>query len=69
MFRASRMASFEKKPARKGAPARARVPTIIQEVERGARLKSPPILRMSCSSARMWIREPEQRKSIALKKA
>lgn len=29
----------------------------------------PPILRMSCSSFRLWIMDPEQRNNIALKKA
>lgn len=29
----------------------------------------PPIFRISCSSFRLWMIEPEQRKSIALKKA
>lgn len=69
VFRASIIASFEKNPARNGAPARARVPTVMQEVEKGARLKSPPIFRMSCSLAKRWISEPEHRKSMALKKA
>lgn len=30
---------------------------------------SPPILRMSCSPLRLWIIAPEQRNSMALKKA
>lgn len=29
----------------------------------------PPIFRMSCSPFRLWIMEPEHRKSMALKKA
>lgn len=36
---------------------------------KGRSLCSPPIFRISCSSFRLWIIEPEQRKSIALKKA
>lgn len=63
------MASFEKKPARKGVPVRARLPIVRQVDVKGARLCRPPIFRMSCSSLRLWITDPEQRKSIALKKA
>ena len=63
------IASLEKKPAKKGVPVRARLPIVRQEDVRGARLCIPPIFRMSCSSLRLWIIEPEQRKSIALKKA
>lgn len=63
------MASLEKKPAKKGVPVKARLPMVRQEEVRGVRWCIPPILRMSCSSFRLWIIEPEQRKSIALKKA
>lgn len=35
----------------------------------GMIFSSPPIFRMSCSSFRLWIIDPEHRKSIALKKA
>lgn len=63
------MASFEKNPAKKGVPVRARLPIVRQDVVRGARWCIPPIFRMSCSSLRLWMIEPEQRKSIALKKA
>lgn len=66
---ASMMASFEKKPARKGVPVRARLPRVKHEEVKGVRLCMPPILRMSCSSFRLWIIEPEQRKSMALKNA
>lgn len=66
---ASMMASLEKKPARKGVPVRARLPIVKQEEVKGARWCMPPIFRMSCSSFRLWIMDPEQRKSIALKKA
>lgn len=63
------MASLEKKPARKGVPVRARLPMVRQEDVNGERWCMPPIFRISCSSFRLWMMEPEQRKSIALKKA
>lgn len=66
---ASMMASFEKKPARKGVPVRARLPIVRQEDVNGVRRCMPPIFRMSCSSFRLWMIDPEQRKSIALKNA
>lgn len=66
---ASMMASLEKKPAKKGVPVRARLPRVREEDVKGVRLCIPPILRMSCSSLRLWMIVPEQRKSIALKKA
>lgn len=69
VLRASRIASLEKNPARKGVPARARLPIVRHDEVKGVRKCMPPILRMSCSSLRLWITEPEQRKSIALKKA
>lgn len=69
VFRASIIASLEKKPARKGVPVRARLPTVREEEVKGVRLCMPPIFRMSCSSLRLWIMDPEQRNSIALKKA
>lgn len=69
MFKASIMASFEKKPAKKGVPISARLPKIRQEEVKGVRWCIAPIFRMSCSSFRLWITDPEQRKSIALKKA
>ena len=69
VFMASMMASLEKKPARKGVPVRARLPIVRQDDVKGARWCIPPILRMSCSSFRLWMIEPEQRKSMALKKA
>lgn len=37
MFKASIIASFEKKPARKGVPVRARLPMVKQEEVKGAR--------------------------------
>ena len=69
VFIASIIASFEKNPAKKGNPARARLPRLIQEAVKGVRWSMPPIFRMSCSSFRLWITAPEQRKSMALKKA
>jgi len=69
VFIASMIASLEKNPAKKGVPVRARLPIVRAEEVRGVRLCMPPILRMSCSSFRLWIIAPEQRKSIALKNA
>lgn len=69
VLRASIMASFEKNPARKGVPVRARLPRVKQVDVKGVRWCMPPILRMSCSLLRLWIIEPEHRNSIALKKA
>ncbi len=69
VFSASMMASLEKKPARNGVPVRARLPIVRQEDVKGVRWCIPPIFRMSCSSFRLWIIEPEHRKSMALKKA
>lgn len=63
------IASFEKNPARKGIPVSARLPMMRQEVVNGISLCSPPIFRMSCSSFRLWMIDPEQRNSMALKKA
>lgn len=66
---ASIMASFEKKPDRKGVPIRARLPMVRHEDVRGVRWCIPPIFRMSCSLSKLWIMEPEQRNSMALKNA
>lgn len=63
------MASFEKNPARNGVPVSARLPMVRQDEVNGISLCRPPIFRMSCSSLRLWIIDPEHRKSIALKKA
>lgn len=63
------IASFEKKPAKKGVPVRARLPNVRQDDVKGVRWCIPPIFRISCSSLRLWITEPEHRKSIALKNA
>lgn len=69
MFSASIIASLEKNPAKKGVPVRAKLPIVRHDEVKGARWCIPPIFRISCSSLRLWIMEPEQRKSIALKKA
>lgn len=53
VFSASIIASFEKNPARKGVPVRARLPRVKQEDVNGVRWCIPPILRMSCSSFRL----------------
>lgn len=50
--RASRMASLEKKPAKKGVPVRARLPIPRQVVVTGHKNRAPPIIRMSCWSQR-----------------
>lgn len=63
------MASLEKKPARKGVPVRARLPIVRQEEVSGVRWCMPPIFRMSCSSFKLWMIDPEHKNSIALKNA
>lgn len=50
-------------------PVNARLPTVMAVEVKGMVLYSPPIFRMSCSSPRLWMIEPEHMKSIALKKA
>lgn len=50
-------------------PVRARLPVIRAVEVNGIDLKSPPIFRMSCSSFRLWIMEPEHINNMALKKA
>lgn len=42
---------------------------IREEEVNGRALKRPPIFRMSCSSFRLWMIEPEHMNNIALKKA
>lgn len=54
---------------RKGIPVSARLPIIRAVVVNGIVLNSPPIFRISCSSFRLWIMEPEHMNSMALKKA
>lgn len=53
VFMASIIASLEKKPARNGKPARARLPRLIHDAVKGVRWNIPPIFRMSCSSFRL----------------
>lgn len=69
VLRASIIASFEKNPVRKGMPVSARLPIIRQDEVNGISLCRPPILRISCSSLRLWIIEPEHKNNMALKKA
>lgn len=69
VLRASMMASFEKKPARKGMPVSARLPIMRHDDVNGINLCRPPIFRISCSSFRLWMMDPEQRNNMALKKA
>lgn len=53
VFMASRIASLEKNPAKKGVPPRARLPRVKQEDVKGVKWFIPPIFRMSCSSFRL----------------
>ena len=53
VLRDSRIASFEKNPARKGVPVSARLPRVKHDDVTGARRNIPPIFRMSCSSLRL----------------
>lgn len=69
VFMASIIASFEKNPAKNGMPISARVPIVMHDDVVGSIIIIEPIFRMSCSSVKLWIIEPEHRKSIALKKA
>lgn len=66
---ASIIASLEKKPARKGVPVKARLPMVRHEEVKGVRWCIPPIFRISCSSFRLWIIEPEHKNNMALKNA
>ena len=66
----TRIASFEKKPARPGSPAMAATATVnVQNVTRHPASAGPPILKMSCSWWHPRITEPAPRKRSALKKA
>lgn len=69
VFIASMMASLEKNPARNGVPVKARLPIVMHDDVNGSVLWRPPIFRISCSSFRLWMIEPEHRKSMALKNA
>lgn len=50
-------------------PVSARLPIVSADDVNGRVLNRPPIFRMSCSSLRLWIIDPEHMNSIALKKA
>lgn len=50
-------------------PVNARLPIIREVVVKGRTLNRPPIFRMSCSSFRLWIIDPEHMNSMALKNA
>lgn len=54
---------------RKGVPIRARLPMTREEAVNGRVLNRPPIFRISCSLLRLWIMDPADRNSMALKKA
>lgn len=54
---------------RKGVPVSARLPTVNAEEVSGRVLYNPPIFRISCSSFRLWIIDPEHMNNMALKKA
>lgn len=69
VFIASMMASLEKNPARNGVPVRAILPMVMHVEVKGRVLCRPPIFRMSCSSFRLWIIEPEHKNNMALKNA
>lgn len=48
---------------------RAKEPRVRHAVVVGRVFCRPPIFRISCSLFRLWMIDPEQRKSMALKKA
>lgn len=50
-------------------PVKAKLPVIRAVVVNGIVLKIPPIFRMSCSSFRLWIMDPEHMNNMALKNA
>lgn len=54
---------------RKGIPVSARLPMTSEVEVNGRVLNSPPIFRISCSSFRLWMIEPEHMNSMALKNA
>ncbi len=65
----SRISSFDQNPAKGGTPAIASQPTMNVNAVTGMKIRSRPILRMSCSSCIPWMTEPDPRNSSALKKA
>lgn len=54
---------------RNGIPVRARLPIIRHDDVNGRGFVKLPIFRISCSSFRLWIMDPEHINSIALKNA
>lgn len=54
---------------RNGVPVKARLPMVRHEDVNGMAFAKPPIFRMSCSSFRLWMIDPEHMNNIALKKA
>lgn len=50
-------------------PVRAKLPMTKQDDVNGIVFIMLPIFRMSCSSAKLWMIDPEHIKSIALKNA
>lgn len=54
---------------RKGVPVKARLPMVKHEDVNGIVFASPPIFRISCSSFRLWMIDPEHINSMALKNA
>lgn len=54
---------------RNGVPVRARLPMVKHEDVNGMAFARPPIFRMSCSSFRLWMMDPEHMNSMALKNA
>ena len=54
---------------RNGVPVSAKLPIVRHEEVNGIGLARPPIFRISCSSFKLWIIEPEHINNIALKKA
>ena len=65
----SRISSFDQNPLNGGTPAMANQPTMNVNAVTGMNFCRPPMRRMSCSSCRPWMTEPEPRNSRALKKA
>ena len=62
------ISSLAQKPAKGIMPTMERAPMSIVQKVMGIFLRSPPILRMSCSPPMAWITEPEQRNRRPLKK-
>lgn len=54
---------------RNGIPVRAKLPMMKQDDVNGIVFIMLPIFRMSCSSLRLWIIDPEHMNSMALKNA